>query len=335
MNIFGFPNAAGLRSDQQNLGLLDQRLALEWIRSNIANFGGDPHRITLWGQSAGAVSVDYFNFAYPNDPIVHGLIMDSGSAWLPIITDNPNHTNFTFVAEHFGCGNLTATDEIQCMRKVSSRDIIAFLENRDNSDTMPPLTFYPVVDNRTTFANYTERATSGLFSKKPALIGTTKDEGVAFVLPYDKNGVNMTTANFWTLTYFLCPIVQTTQDRFSAGAPTFRYLYAGNFSNISPQWWEGAYHAAELPLIFGTSGIVRGASTPFEIEVSKKMQDYWLAFAEDPINGLPKMEWDAYWPDGDAVFLGSNGTVAQPIGEKRLEAPCDGVTPRPNATPPP
>jgi acetylcholinesterase len=80
MNIFGWPNAKGLRSDELNLGYLDQRLAIEWVRGNIHAFGGDCERITLWGHSAGAVSVDSYGFSYAHDPIVSGMILSSGTA---------------------------------------------------------------------------------------------------------------------------------------------------------------------------------------------------------------------------------------------------------------
>src|SRR5690606_21994850 len=72
VNVFGFPGAPGL--SQKNPGLLDQRLAVEWTRRNIAAFGGDPNRITIYGESAGGSSVDYYAYAWTKDPIVKGMI---------------------------------------------------------------------------------------------------------------------------------------------------------------------------------------------------------------------------------------------------------------------
>ena len=75
LNIFGQPNAPQFvnASQTQNFGLLDMRAAVEWIHANIAQFGGDPERITIFGQSAGSVAVDAYSFAHPNDTIVKGL----------------------------------------------------------------------------------------------------------------------------------------------------------------------------------------------------------------------------------------------------------------------
>ncbi len=74
LNIFGQPNAPQLTNStsSQNFGLLDIDAAVKWVYANIANFGGDPHRIILFGQSAGSAAVDAYTFAHPDDTIVKG-----------------------------------------------------------------------------------------------------------------------------------------------------------------------------------------------------------------------------------------------------------------------
>jgi carboxylesterase type B len=196
----------------------------------------------------------------------------------------------------------------------------------------------------------TKRSFAYTNNKKPAIIGTNRDEGVSLVA-FDPNGPNMTNADIVTLGTFLCPAVQTTaylsfqtsiisgtdmpgRNRYAVSVPTFRYLYAGNFSNISPRPWEDSYHSSELPLIFGTSGIAHAASTDFEIALSHRMQDLWLAFISDPMQGLPSQGWNAYEPGGTAVEFGKDGTLVGSIGLSELGSVCNGAVSIPGAVPP-
>jgi carboxylesterase type B len=75
MNIFSAPTAPQLAGGVGNFGFLDQDAAINWVHENIAAFGGDPNRITIFGESAGALSADAFAFSHPHSTIVKGRSM--------------------------------------------------------------------------------------------------------------------------------------------------------------------------------------------------------------------------------------------------------------------
>lgn len=178
VNVFGFPNSNGL--DGKNPGILDQRMVVEWTRDNIAAFGGDPDRITLWGQSAGGSSVDIYSYAWYEDPILSGLIADSGA-----VGDGYDGTyqggNFSYLAGLVGCSGLSDSPsaELTCMQNVPSGTLENALSTYQISDQEPSISFTPVADGTHVFANYTERAMAGqvaqLVSSSPLVLSARHD----------------------------------------------------------------------------------------------------------------------------------------------------------------
>lgn len=145
VNIFGFPNARGLNGST-NFAMQDQRKSVEWVAENIAAFGGDPEKITLWGQSAGSAAVDMYLFAWPNDPIVRAHVSSSGVAVGRSLNADQSGSNFTFVAKSLGCDFEDAALELACMRRVPMPRIENFVgQYQDNSSLLntsqAPITF--------------------------------------------------------------------------------------------------------------------------------------------------------------------------------------------------
>ncbi|PVH68546.1 chlorogenic acid esterase precursor [Cadophora sp. DSE1049] len=319
VSIFGFPDASGL--SDQNLGLMDQRAAVEWARDNVAAFGGDATRMALWGQSAGAISVDYYNYAYHTDPIVSAFMMDSGTALTPPAIGGKS--NFTFVASKVGCGNLTASDEVDCMRNLNATVIQNFIGNYSGT---PKLTFYPTPDEKVFFANYTERAEKGFMADIPAIIGTNANEGTAMV-PFNPNGINETLVPSMTMSHFFCGATETIRLRSAIGLKSYRYVYSGNFTNVSPRLWEGAYHCAELPLLFGTYAQYLENAPPTRLmrDTSAEMQEAWLALVSGGPAAIETTGWSEYTLGGNTVRNFGDGVPVINDNISDLEAQCNGA----------
>jgi acetylcholinesterase len=298
LSIFGFPNAAGLTD--QNLGILDQRLALEWVRDNIASFGGDPRRITLWGQSSGATSVDYHIHAFREDPIAIGFFMQSGNALLQIrSTDLGNtHSRFTDVARAAGYSVAGPEDELQYMQELPLEDLLHHFEAY--AEQAGPILFSPVVDERVVFSNYSERYATHTPPDIPAIVTTVENEGIAYVpFSYNSSEIDEALGKIVGDKYFYCPSVRTTALRSQAGLTTYRAIYSGVFPNVSPLPWMKSFHASDLPMYFGTFEDLPNLdddNTDYlhrthQYETGTVMQEFLLAFMQHPRNALQAHGW--------------------------------------------
>lgn len=341
VNIFGFPNARGLADGDQNLGILDQRAALEWVRDNIEAFGGNPDRIIHWGRSAGSITADMHSFAYYDDPIAQAYYLESGGATSGVPKDD-TYASFSYVARHVGCEAPCGVDcddddgaaELDCMRQVSFLQISNFVGQHGDRGETPALSFSLVSDERIVFSDYEAQSNAGKVAHLPTLISFTANEFSSLV-PWPKDNV---TEGPWPpsvramVLAAQCGSFNSTvyQNRLDAPAPVFRFQYAGVFPNLNVYDWLGAYHNSETPMVFGTYGLLDhiADTTEFQVEVSQSMQDHIMAFAEDPYHG-PQNTFGWQPQDvmigGDLIRFGAQGIAAQHIDGVEVDGECVGL----------
>uniref|UniRef100_F6ZUI8 Carboxylic ester hydrolase n=1 Tax=Ciona intestinalis TaxID=7719 RepID=F6ZUI8_CIOIN len=124
VNVFGFFTAGKNTKWKGNMGFFDQLKALEWVKHNIKVFGGNPDNVTLFGQSAGAVSVGYHVMSPLSRGYFHRAISHSGTATMPISI--PYHTAklTSDCPNNFGCTTTDPDEMVAALKKVSAEKIL-------------------------------------------------------------------------------------------------------------------------------------------------------------------------------------------------------------------
>jgi para-nitrobenzyl esterase len=296
-----------------NQGLLDQRMALQWVRDNIAGFGGDPDSVTIFGESAGAFDVCMHVASPMSRGLFHRAIGQSGGCTTRQTTKAEAEAAATNLATALSC---TGADALACLRSAPVSGLLA-----------APGRFGPNVDGQFLPDQPRSLYNAGNVAKVPYLLGSNTDEGTLFV-----GGAEISTPEQYTAQLVArfgataaaqieqrypvaaftegnanpplaalarvvgdSSLVCSTYDtaiRAAVHAPVFMYNYDIPVpSAVGNAAFLGATHGAELTSVFGTSPLL--AVDLQTKAASDLMQRYWTNFAKD---GDPNAGSDPDWP---------------------------------------
>lgn len=167
LGVWGFLQTPALLAEgNSNAGLLDQRMAFRWIKENIQAFGGDPDKITIWGESAGAQSIAYHLHSYDgrDDGLFHQAIMESGSIVGAQVQDLAYYTSpVENLTRTVNC--YTSANQLACLRNITSQQLYQARVSQ---------VWNPLIDGDFLTAYPSTLMAEGKFIRIPLLIGANR-----------------------------------------------------------------------------------------------------------------------------------------------------------------
>ncbi len=330
LGVFGFSHFEDIEGSG-NAGLLDQTLAFEWVREQIAAFGGDPENVTLFGESAGGMSATALMAMPRAKGLFHKAIAQSGAGGTAREAAYAKAVSDKFLAAA-GANDVSELSEMTTAELLAAQDLL--IEDAFLAD----LLFGTVVDGAVVPEPPIQAIAKGSSAGVPLLTGTTKDETRLWIIyvellanvPLDvvlsfvpsgaraipdgmtaQDVIDLYAANrpgaepgvvthaAGTDIFFRLPAIRLVEAQL-AHQPNNTFLYRFDWPPPAPAYSEhdlGAPHASELAFMFGTpegwTEIYGTAGIPAGLR--DQMMDAWIAFAKTGDPNHPNMpSWPAY-----------------------------------------